>query len=174
MTMSFKSRRIRKKFEQIVFNTNISDPIDAFTIQEPNKDRFEIRRVEVFDDLYNIDAAKFPGIEAIIKVTRTTYKKKSDKQPSIEESFYISSTLLSAKEYNFGIRSHWRVESMHYVKDVTFKEDASLIRTKNAPTIFSIVRNIAMNVLRRENYISFPQAIRMVGGNVQKLCSLLE
>lgn len=81
---------------------------------------------------------------------------------------------MRADEYNFGIRTHWGVESMHYVKDVTFGEDASLIRTKNAPTNFSIIRNIAMNVLRRENYISFRQAIRMLGGKIEKLCYLLE
>jgi len=81
---------------------------------------------------------------------------------------------MSAKEYNIGIRAHWSVEAMHYVKDVTFAEDASLIRTKHAPTNFSIMRNIAMNVLRREKYINFPQAIRMIGGNIKRLCYLLE
>jgi hypothetical protein len=25
---------------------------------------------------------------------------------------------MSAKEYNLGIRAHWSVESMHYIKDV--------------------------------------------------------
>jgi len=30
-----------------------------------------------------------------------------------------------------------------------------------------------MNVLRREKYINFPQAIRMLGGKVKKLCYLL-
>jgi len=76
---------------------------------------------------------------------------------------------MSAQEYNKGIRAHWSVEAMHYVKDVTFGEDASLIRTKNAPTNFSIIRNITMNILRREKYINFPQAIRMIGGNIKKL-----
>jgi len=108
-----------------------------------------------------------------VKVERTTYFKNSDKY-STETSFYISSKKMSAKEYNYGIRAHWSVESMHYVKDVTFGEDASLIRTGNAPTNFSIIRNIAMNVLRREKYINFPQAIRMLGGNIKKLCYLLE
>ena len=81
---------------------------------------------------------------------------------------------MSAQEYNKGIRAHWSVEAMHYVKDVTFGEDASLIRTKNAPTNFSIIRNITMNILKREKYINFPQAIRMIGGNIKKLCYLLE
>jgi len=52
-----------------------------------------------------------------------------------------------AEEYNKGIRAHWAVEAMHYIKDVTFGEDSSLIRTKNVPTNFSIIRNITMNVL---------------------------
>jgi len=80
---------------------------------------------------------------------------------------------MTAKEYNIGIRNHWSVESMHYVKDVTFGEDASLIRTGNAPTNFSIIRNITMNILRRENYLNFPQAIRMIGGDIKKLYNLL-
>jgi predicted transposase YbfD/YdcC len=96
-----------------------------------------------------------------VKVTRTTYFKNSDKV-STEISFYISSKKMSAEEYNKGIRAHWAVEAMHYVKDVTFGKDASLIRTKNTPTNFSIIRNITMNILKREKYDYFPQAIRML------------
>jgi len=142
-------------------------------MQEPNRDRFEVREIEVYDDFYDINQNKFVGIKEFVKVKRTTYFKKSDKI-SIETSFYISSKKMTAKEYNIGIRAHWSVESMHYVKDVTFGEDASLIRTKNAPTNFSIIRNITLNVLRRENYINFPQAIRMIGGNIKRLSFLLE
>lgn len=127
----------------------------------------------MFDDFYNIDTKKFFGIREFVKVTRNTYIKNSDKH-STEISFYISSRKMSAKEYNIGIRNHWAVEAMHYVKDVTFGEDASLIRTKHAPTNFSIMRNISLNTLRREKYINFPQAIRMIGGNIKRLCYLLE
>ena len=122
--------------------------------------------------MYNIDKNKFFGVNEFVKVTRTTYYKNNDKL-STETSFYISSKKMSAKEYNLGIRAHWSIESMHYIKDVTFGEDASLIRTGHAPTNFSIIRNIAMNVLRRENYLNFPQAIRMLGGDIERLCNLL-
>jgi len=141
-------------------------------MQEPNRNRFEVREIEVYNDFYEIDKNKFVGIQEYVKVTRTTYFKNSDKI-STETSFYISSKKMTAKEYNIGIRNHWSVESMHYVKDVTFGEDASLIRTGNAPTNFSIIRNITMNILRRENYLNFPQAIRMIGGDIKKLYNLL-
>jgi predicted transposase YbfD/YdcC len=141
-------------------------------MEELNKNRYEIREVEVHSDLYEIDRDKFYGIQEIVKVTRMTSFKKSGKV-STEVSFYISSKQMSAREYNHGIRAHWSVESMHFIKDVTFGEDASLIRTKNAPTNFSIIRNITMNILRRENYSTFPEVIRMIGGNIQRLYQLL-
>ena len=113
----------------------------------------------------------------MVKVTRTTQIKNNNNyinnKLSKEVSYYISSKKLSAKEYNYGIRAHWGVESMHYVKDVTFGEDASLVRSGNAPTNFSIIRNIAINVLRRKGYDSFPQAIRMIGGNVGEIFGML-
>ena len=142
-------------------------------MQWAHRNRFEVREIEVYNDFYNIDTNKFFGIKEFVKVTRTTHFKNSDKV-STEISYYISSKSMPAKEYNKGIRAHWEVEAMHYVKDVTFGEDASLIRTKNAPTNFSIIRNITLNVLRREKYDYFPQAIRMIGGNIKRLCYLLE
>jgi predicted transposase YbfD/YdcC len=82
---------------------------------------------------------------------------------------------MSAKTYHHGIRSHWAIEnSLHYVKDVTFGEDASLIRTGNAPTNFSIIRNIAINLLRRLDLSTLKQAIRLIGGDIQTIGKLLE
>lgn len=141
---------------------------------EPNRNRFETREVFVYDDLYDIDPNRWNGIVEFVKVVRTTYHKKT-KTESIETSFFISSKAMNAKTYNYGIRSHWAIEnSLHYVKDVTFGEDASLIRTGNAPTNFSIIRNIAINLLHRLECTSLKQAIRRVGGNIHALGKLLE
>jgi len=82
---------------------------------------------------------------------------------------------MNAKTYNDGIRAHWSIEdSLHYVKDVAFAEDASLIRTGNAPTNFSIIRNIVINLLGRLNFVSFKQAIQMTGGDIQAIVGMLE
>ena len=177
MIMQYKSKKTKKKlFEQIKFNTSVSDAIDISEIYEPNRGRWENREVFVYNDLYEIDEEKFKGIKEIIKVVRTTYKSRySDEAPSIEVSYYISSKNLSAKDYNSGIRKHWLIEnSLHYVKDVTLKEDASLIRSGNAPANFSIARNIVVNAFRMADFTNMAQAIRLVGGDIKTLASLLE
>ncbi len=46
-------------------------------------------------------------------------------------------------------RGHWSIEnSLHWVRDVTFDEDRSQIRTGNAPRIFASLKNLVISILR--------------------------
>lgn len=46
-------------------------------------------------------------------------------------------------------RGHWEIENrLHWVRDVTFDEDRSQIRTKAGPRMFATLRNFAIGVLR--------------------------
>jgi hypothetical protein len=41
------------------------------------------------------------------------------------------------------VRGHWTIEnSVHYVRDVTYREDAARARTGNAPAVLAAIRNI--------------------------------
>jgi hypothetical protein len=47
-------------------------------------------------------------------------------------------------------RMHWGIEnSLHWVRDETFREDRSQIRTGNAPRVMATLRNLAITILRR-------------------------
>ncbi len=46
-------------------------------------------------------------------------------------------------------RGHWTVENaLHWTRDVTFHEDASQLRTGNAPRAMATFRNLALNTFR--------------------------
>lgn len=45
-------------------------------------------------------------------------------------------------------RAHWRIESWHWARDVTFGEDASQIHAGQAPQVFAGLRNAALSLLR--------------------------
>ena len=46
-------------------------------------------------------------------------------------------------------RDHWGIENgLHYVKDVTLGEDASMVRVGQGPNVLALLRDIALNLLR--------------------------
>ena len=66
---------------------------------------------------------------------------------SRETSFYLSNRSITAKQAADAIRKHWGIENgLHYVRDVTLREDASRIRIN--PGIFARLRSFAYNILR--------------------------
>jgi Transposase DDE domain len=58
-------------------------------------------------------------------------------------------------------RGHWGIENqLHWVRDATFGEDHSRIRTGHAPEIFAALRNAAISVLRLQNVTNVAAALR--------------
>ena len=49
------------------------------------------------------------------------------------------------------MRSHWQVESMHWVLDMTFREDGLRIRKAQGPLVFNIMRKIAMALFKQDD-----------------------
>lgn len=67
---------------------------------------------------------------------------------SIEQRFYISNEALDAKKGLTYSRGHWAIENqVHYVLDVTFKEDNCQIY--NAAENMSIIRKIIFNLINK-------------------------
>ena len=47
------------------------------------------------------------------------------------------------------VRSHWEIENrLHWVRDVTYQEDKSLVRTGSAPRVMASLRSLAISLLR--------------------------
>ena len=148
------------------------NPISMDKTEEKNRGRLEIRKVEVFqnDFLLDLEELGFKECKYIIKVNR---KVKTKKYRSEENIYYISNLEASAFEFNKGIRNHWLIESMHWIKDVVFKEDNSLIKIGNAPQNLSIMRDFVINILRLNGLNDITHSIRMIGDDIKFLLNLL-
>ena len=58
-------------------------------------------------------------------------------------------------------RGHWGIENrVHWVRDVTFDEDRSQVRTGSAPQIMAALRNLTISVIRLAGETNIAAALR--------------
>ncbi|HPG67041.1 MAG TPA: ISAs1 family transposase [Candidatus Hydrogenedentes bacterium] len=63
---------------------------------------------------------------------------------------FLSSLPLHAQHFGRAVRAHWGVENpLHWTLDVTFREDDSRARTKNAAQNVATLRRIALNPIKK-------------------------
>ena len=130
------------------------------TVDQKRRNRHETRAVTVFDAAPAVAQTEWESlVAAIIKVERAVNVRQSATglwKPSFEISFYLSGHPITANLAAHAIREHWGIENKsHYTRDVTFREDASRIRTN--PGIAARLRSIAYNILRYNQSDSIPQ-----------------
>jgi predicted transposase YbfD/YdcC len=71
-------------------------------------------------------------------------------------------------------RGHWTIENkVHYVRDVTFGEDHSQVRTGNAPRAMASLRNLATGLLRQAGETNIAKALRHNARNATRILKLL-
>lgn len=147
--------------------------ISSDVIQEKNRGRIEIRKATVHRECLDLEYYGWEGIKRIVKVERIV-KYKSGKI-SNEIAYFITNLDEKASFFNKGIRDHWKIEnSLHYVKDVTFKEDRLKIRSENAPQNMSVLRTLVINIFRNKGYSNIAQATRLLSGNIFAMLALLK
>jgi len=120
--------------------------------QELDHGRIETRKCSVITDFQFIENNNsWKNLTSIIKVESVREFKNSSKPLEKTTRYYISSLQADAKTFQKNIRLHWSIEnSLHWVLDVAFSEDASRKRAGNSPQNFSILSKIALNLLKNE------------------------
>ena len=91
---------------------------------------------------------KWKGLTSVVMVKR---KRRLWNKTTEEVCFYITSLAADAVFLAQAIRSHWGIEnSLHWVLDVTFREDHSRIRSGHGPENMGLLRRLSLNLLKRE------------------------
>ena len=120
---------------------------------EKGHGRIETRKCWVFPDMTWYDRAEnWAGLTgcALIRSTRTV----ADKSTTEDRLYIYSRETLTAQEFLDMQRSHWSIEnSLHWVLDVTFKEDSANIRFENAAIVLNMFRKYVMQLLKTDTSV---------------------
>ncbi len=100
----------------------------------------------------------------------------SDVMESQEASYYVTSLTKDQADVTrlaTLIRGHWEIENrLHWVRDVTFDEDRSQVRTGSAPRTLASLRNLAIGVLRNAGERNIARGLRWTARDPKRAVTL--
>jgi predicted transposase YbfD/YdcC len=115
----------------------------------------------------------FAGAAQVAQVRRTVTKKG---KKTVEVVYLITSDRdAGPATLAAWIRGHWEIENkLHWVRDVTYQEDKSLVRTGNAPRVMASLRSLAISLLRLDGHSNIAAANRHHARDPQRTLKLLQ
>ena len=121
---------------------------------EKGHGRIERRRCWQTTDLdWFHDKPLWKGLASVglVESTRTVNGKRT-----VERRLFLASLPLDARAFAQAVRQHWSVENpLHWSLDVTFREDQSRARTRDAAQNLATLRRLALNLLKHDRSRTF-------------------
>lgn len=137
---------IRSLFEDPVWLRELPDEVETIDI---GHGRVEVRRLRASSALSGSEL--WPGIEQVFEIRRVVIKKKSgdESQEVVYGITSLSGGRAGAEELLKIARGHWAIENKsHWVRDVTFDEDRSQVRSGSIPQVMAAMRNTVIGLMR--------------------------
>jgi predicted transposase YbfD/YdcC len=120
---------------------------------------------------------EFPHARLAVRIIRRRRPISGAKRWSTETVHAVTSLgfgEIRADQLAETIRQHWHVENrLHWVRDVTFAEDLSQIRTGTGPAVMAVLRNLAISRHRLAGAHNIAAACRDTGRHPRRAIDLL-
>lgn len=134
------------------------DPIEQRHLSEYKETVFDHGRTTKWhvtsttDTVWFEDKGDWPGLRSFVRVACVRDEKGQQQRL---ERFYISSLQADASAYHRYIRGHWSIENqLHWMLDVAFHEDQSLVNEGHAPQNLSLLRKMALFLLKADSSVN--------------------
>lgn len=140
-------------------------PLSQTSQTETTHGRHTQRTVQVYAAPVTLPERWRPaGISRIVWVTRQGTRAG---KPFFEQHCYLSNLNLDAGTFLELTRSHWQIENgLHWVKDVTLKEDDPPRRGGYAPISWAVFNSFLITLVRRLGCRTLPDGIRQLANQV--------
>jgi predicted transposase YbfD/YdcC len=149
-------------------------PVAAATV-DTARGRIETRTVRVLPVPDDLD---FPGARQAVLIERYITVKNNGAwvMRNCEAVLYLTSLAAadaSPEDLLACVRGHWSVERLHWLRDVIWREDASLLRTGSAPQVMSAITNLVISLFRIRGVTKYAAETRRNARNPSRALQLL-
>ena len=129
-----------------------SPPADLTQVEtiEKGHGRIETRRLEATASIAAHLAPAWCGAAQICRLTRQRIVRGKETTETVYAITSLTVDKANAADLLALSREHWGIENrLHYVRDVTYREDQGRTNAGHAPQVLAALRNTALTLLRR-------------------------
>jgi hypothetical protein len=128
--------------------------------------RVEVRTLKAV----SVKGLGFPHTAQVVQVTRRTRDLGTRRWRTVRVYAITSLPFQLTRPARLAglLRGHWAIEALHHLRDVTFGEDASQVRTGAAPHVMAVLRNLAIGALSRAGPVNLATALRRHARNPRR------
>jgi predicted transposase YbfD/YdcC len=120
---------------------------------EKGHGRIETRRLEVTATLAEHLAPSWRGLAQVCRLTRERIVRGKATRETVYAITSLTADEAGPERLLALSRAHWGMENtLHYVRDVTCREDQARTNAGHAPQVLAALRNTALTLLRRSGF----------------------
>lgn len=166
--------KLKEDIELVFTFPPSGDRQEAVRTVDVGHGRIETRNLTTREAL--VGYSDWPGMAQVFELGRHVIIKKTG-QERVEVVYGVTS--LSPEQADPGrllelVRGHWHIENKsHWVRDVTFDEDRSQVRSGNLPQLMAALRNTAIGLLRCSGHTNIAKACRQMAAQPARALALV-
>jgi predicted transposase YbfD/YdcC len=148
-----------------------SVPIGHFS-KDIGHGRIEIRTIQVMPAPADLP---FPHVNQVFLVERGVTDLHGKSLSNVAIFGVTSHTARSADPAALAqfVRGHWGIESLHWIRDVIYREDQSTAHTRSGPRVMASLRNLAVGALRLFGRKDIAEATRWANRDMTRSFAVL-
>lgn len=136
--------------------------------------RVEHRVIRVSTEMNGYLAAEWPLVAQVAQLTRLVTCQGQTSREIVYLITDLSPSQATPLRLLSLVRGHWGIENRsHYVRDVSFQEDRSRLRTGHAPQLLAAFRNLAICLIHRYGTSHISSTRRAFSYHPERVLALL-
>jgi len=166
--------RLRADIELVFTLPPVGDRQDTARTVEIGHGRIEQRNVTTSEAL--VGDSDWPGLAQVFELGRHVIFQKTGEE-RVEVVYGVTSLrpARATPEHLLAlVRGQWQIENkLHWVRDVTFDEDHSQVRSGNIPQVLAALRNTTIGLLRWAGHTNIAAACRRLAAQPAQALALI-
>jgi predicted transposase YbfD/YdcC len=130
--------------------------------------RVETRECWITSDLGSLDADSVKQWRDLKCIVQVRGSRTVNDITSVEDRYFLTSLPADAKRVMDAVRQHWGIEnSLHWILDTSYAEDANKARIKNAQANWAAIRRLCVSIFKQEKTVK-------AGSNAKRLRAAID